>query len=199
MNNMKQQLEAFKKIVIENCERPDFEYREWFLRDHLMIVERIAMELCDNHPETDRDLVFALVWFHDFGKPLPGENEYETTRMKGAEALRSLGLEDDFIQRVLAAWERMEKKEEIDIAKESIEVQIISSADGAAHFTGKFFFFYFRNDPSEFIASVEKRIKDKITKDWERKMVLPEVKKSFEGRYLRALEIVGEYPEKFIM
>ena len=198
MNNIQEKLEAFKEIVIENCNREDFEYREWFLKDHLMIVERIAMELCDLYLEADRDLVFALVWFHDFGKPLDAKNEYATTVEDGIEALRSVGLNEEFIEKVLAAWTIMEKKKEIDIAKESIEVQIISSADGASHFVGKFYSSFFRDDPNETFSSVEKRIKEKIIKDWERKMVLLEVKKSFENRYLRALEIVGEYPDKFI-
>lgn len=198
MLNNQDKLDSFKKIVIENCSRNDFEYRDWFVKDHLMIVERIATELCDIYTEADRDLVSVLVWFHDFGKPIDGKNEYETTRIKGVEALRVVGFENNFIQRVLEAWERMEDKNEIDISKESIEVQIVSSSDGASHFVGKFFFFYFRNDLSESISSIEKRIEDKIVKDWERKIVLPEIKKSFEWRYLRALEIVGEYPKKFM-
>ncbi|MFZ2153903.1 MAG: HDIG domain-containing metalloprotein [Candidatus Moraniibacteriota bacterium] len=198
MSKNQEKLDSFKKIVIENCSKSDFKYREWFVKDHLMIVQRIALELCDMHPEADRELVSVLVWFHDFGKSIDEKNEYELTKTKGVETLRALGFEEKFIQRVLEAWERMEKKNEIDIAKESIEVQIISSSDGASHFVGKFHATYFQDDPQESIDLLEKRIKEKIIKDWERKIVLPEVKKAFEVRYLRSLEIVGEYPEKFI-
>ncbi len=198
MPNIKEKLNSFKEIVTRNCDNENFEYRDWFVKDHLIIVERIAMELCDIYPTADRDLVFALAWFHDFGKPLDAENEHTLTRVKGAESLRLVGLEDDFIGHVLELWEKMEKKEEIDIAKEAIEIQIISSADGASHFTGKFHSSFFRDNPDETLNSIESRVKRKIIKDWERKMVLPEIKKAFKNRYLRALEIVGEYPEKFI-
>ena len=199
MNSIQQQLDIFKQIVIDNCNNDTFKYREWFVKDHLMIVERIAMELCDIYPEANRDLVFALVWFHDFGKPIDSENEYETTKMKGVEALRSVGSDEEFVQRVVEFWEKSEKKNEIDLSHEPLEVRIISSADGASHFVGKFHASYFHNDSEESFASIEKRIWEKITKDWQRKIVLPEIKKSFESRYLRALEIVGEYPEKFII
>jgi hypothetical protein len=199
MDNIQDKLESFKKIVIKNCENKNFRYHEWFVKDHLMIVERLAMELCDLYPDADRSLVFALVWLHDFGKPLDDRNEYEITKTKGVEALRSFGLDEGFVGRVLECWEKMEKKGEIDISQEAVEVQIISSADGASHFTGKFYSAYFRDDSDESLKSIEKRIWEKIIKDWERKIVLPEVKEAFRSRYLRAIEIVGEYPEKFIV
>ncbi|EKE21690.1 MAG: hypothetical protein ACD_7C00154G0009 [uncultured bacterium] len=199
MNNIREKLNLFKEIVIKNCDNDNFKYREWFVRDHLIIVERIAMELCDIYTKADRNLVFALVWLHDFGKPLDAKNEYALTKTKGLETLQSVGLRDDFIGQVFELWEKMERKEEQNISQMDIEVQIISSADGASHFTGKFYATYFQDNSSESIASLENRIKEKIIKDWERKMVLPEVKKVFESRYLQALEIVGDYPEKFII
>jgi putative nucleotidyltransferase with HDIG domain len=198
MADMQSKLDAFKQIVIENCQNEAFAYREWFIADHLLIVERIAMELCGKYPEADRDVVFALVWFHDFGKPIDEENEYETTKTRGVEAMESVGLADEFIEKVLAHWLRMEMKGEIDIAEEAIEVQIISTADGASHFVGKFYPSYFRDDPNEDLEGIVKRLKDKITKDWERKIVLPEAREAFRERYQRALEIVGEYPDRFL-
>ena len=92
----------------------------------------------------------------------------------------------------------MEMKNEVDISKEAIEVQIVSTADGASHFVGKFHSTYFMDDSNEPLEKLEERISKKIKQDWDRKIVLPEVKKAFESRYLRALEIVGEYPDKFI-
>jgi len=198
-NQYEHEFESFKQVVIENTDNSEnFPYKQWFINDHLMIVERIAMELCEFHPEADRNLVQALVWFHDFGKPINWENEYETTKEKGVEFMRSIGFDEQFINRVLELWQVMEKQEEIDISQEAIEVQIICSADGAAHFTGLFYSSYFRDDSDESVESIKNRIRAKIKKDWERKIVLPELKKAFQNRYLRALEIVGEYPEKFI-
>lgn len=198
MSDIQEKIDAFKRIVVQNCQSPSFAYREWFVDDHLTIVERIAMELCDHYPQADRAAVRALVWFHDFGKPIDEENEYETTKKKGVEAMRSVGLPEDFIQRVLACWIRMEMKAEIDIAREAVEVQIVSTADGASHFVGKFYPSYFRDDPKEGLSTIVDRIKEKIAKDWERKIVLPEAKQAFRHRYDQAKEIVGDYPDKFL-
>jgi len=198
MSNLQKQLDTFKQIVIENCQNKDFIFREFFVADHLVITERIAMELCDIYKEADRDLVLALVWFHDYGKPLDIKNEEVITREEGSRAMERAGLPAEFIGRVLEDWNRMEMKNEIDISKECIEVKIVSSADGAAHFAGKFFSTYFGDSREECLEETVARIKKKIKQDWELKIVLPEVKKAFKQRYLMALEIVGEYPEKFL-
>lgn len=198
MNDIQSKINAFKQIVIENCKNENFEYREWFIPDHLMIVEKIAMELCDVYKEADRDVVLALVWFHDFGKPIDEKNEREVTKVQGVEAMRQVGLHEEFIENILKLWTRMEMKNEIDISEEDIEVQIVSTADGASHFVGKFHATYFMDDGQETLKNLEERIGSKIKQDWERKIVLPEVKKAFLNRYLRALEITGEYPNKFI-
>lgn len=195
---MQDKLNKFKEIVKKNCENKDFEYREWFVNDHLMIVERIALELCDRYKEADRDIVIALAWFHDFGKPIDIKNERELTREKGVEAFKNIGFDESFISKVLKCWERMEMKNEIDISKEDIEVQIVSTADGASHFVGQFYPGFFSDEPKEGIAWVREELRKKIKVDWERKIVLPEVKEAFKNRYLNALELLGEYPEKFI-
>ncbi|MCM2339405.1 MAG: HD domain-containing protein [Burkholderiales bacterium] len=195
---MEDKLNKFKEIVKENCKNKDFEYREWFVSDHLLIVERIAMELCDIYKEADREVVTALVWFHDFGKPIDIKNERKLTKEKGIEALRRVGLAEDFIDKVFRYWEKMEMKNEIDISQEVIEVQIVSTADGASHFVGQFYPGFFSDEPKEGIEWVREEIRKKIKVDWERKIVLPEVKKTFESRYLNALELLGEYPDKFI-
>lgn len=199
MEDLKNKLSEFKQIVTKNCKNENFEYKEWFIPDHLEIVEKIAMELCDIYKEADRDVVNALVWFHDFGKSIDAKNEREVTKEKGIEAMRLVGLDEIFINKVYESWLRMEMKNEIDISKEPIEVQIVSTADGASHFVGKFYSTYFMDDKNESMNELEKRISDKIKQDWERKIVIPEVKKSFNDRYHRALEILGEYPDKFIL
>lgn len=196
---MENKLNKFKEIVIENCKNKDFEYREWFIADHLIIVERIAMELCDIYKEADRDIVTALVWFHDFGKPIDIKNERKLTEEKGREALVDVGFTSDFIDKVFTYWERMEMKNEIDISKEAIEVQIVSTADGASHFVGQFYPGFFSDEPKEGIEWVREELRKKIKVDWERKIVLPEVKKAFADRYLKALELLGEYPDNFIV
>jgi hypothetical protein len=194
---MQDQIAKFKSVVIENFSRKDFKYHEWMVDYHLAIVERIAMELCGFYPDANRDVVQALVWFHDFGKPLDEENERAVTLLEGPKAMLECGFPKEFIDTVVERWQLMEKKNEIDIRTTPIETQIVSSADGASHFTGVFYPSYFNEDGDDF-ATTQKHLLEKIEKDWKRKIVLPEAQKAFEGRYLRAKEMLGEFPEKFL-
>jgi len=194
---MQENLTKFKNIVIENFSRKDFTYHEWMVEYHLKIVEKIAMELCDIYTEADRDIVQALVWFHDFGKPIDEENERVVTLSEGPKVMLECGFSQEFVDKVIECWQLMEKKNEIDIRTAPIETQIVSSADGASHFTGVFYPSYFNENGDDFITTQE-YLKKKIEKDWSRKIVLPEVQKAFEGRYLKAKEMLGEFPDTFL-
>ena len=194
---MQDQISKFKNVVIENFSRKDFKYHKWMVDYHLKIVERIALELCDIYTEADRDIVQALVWFHDFGKPLDEENERAVTLSEGPKLMLECGFTQEFIDTVVEDWKLMEKKNEIDIRTTPIETQIVSSADGCSHFTGVFYASYFNEDGDDF-ATTQKHLLEKIEKDWKRKIVLPEAQKAFEDRYLRAKEMLGEFPENFL-
>lgn len=195
---MHNQLDEFKAIVRENNLKPDFIYHEWMFEHHLEIVHRIAMELCDIYTDADRDVVEALVWFHDYGKPIDEENEREVTRTQGVEVMRECGFADDFIQTVLERWELMEKKNEIDIRMTPIETQIVSSADGCSHLTGVFHATWFRDYADKSLAEIQELVKKKIEQDWDRKIVLPEARTAFSAHYLRARELFNDFPEKFV-
>ncbi len=194
---MNESLEKFRNIVIENFSRKGFKYHEWMVEYHLTIVERIAMELCDIYTDADRNIVQVLVWFHDFGKPIDEENERTVTLKEGSKVMLECGFSQEFIDTVVERWKLMEQKNEIDIRSTPIETQIVSSADGASHFTGVFYPSYFNEDGDDFITT-QKQLAEKITKDWERKIVLPEVKKAFESRYRQARELLGEFPHAFL-
>lgn len=194
---MQNNIEQFRDIVKNNFKKKEFTYHEWMVEYHLEIVERIALELCDKYPEADRDLVQTLVWFHDFGKPLDEQNEQAVTRERGPETMLACGFPDDFVKTVLEYWELMERKSEIDIRTTPIEVQIISSADGASHLVGVFYPSYFGDGNS--FAITQQRLSEKIEKDWGRKIVLPEAREAFKERYLRAKEMLGEFPPYFLI
>lgn len=193
---MQENIEKFRNIVIENFSRKDFTYHEWMVEYHLKIVERIAMELCDTYTEADRAIVQALVWFHDFGKPIDEKNERTVTLAEGPKVMLECGFSQEFIDRVVERWQLMEKKNEIDIRTTPIETQIVSSADGASHFTGVFYSNIFVVG-DDFITT-QKHLRDKIEKDWNRKIVLPEVRAAFQSRYERAKELLGDFPDSFL-
>ena len=140
----------------------------------------------------------VLVWLHDFGKTLDYDNQYETTLTAGRSKLNELGFDDAFIETVVGYASLIDQKHLIDLHEAPIEVQIVSSADAASHHVGPFFHLYWWENsnmtPEDLMASN----RAKTMKDWERKMVLPEVRNAFEARHKAVLEHSGEFPAHFL-
>jgi len=65
---MNEKIEAWKAHVRQVSADASFVHHEWFVKWHLEIVERIALELCKKYPAADRELVEVMVWLHDYGR-----------------------------------------------------------------------------------------------------------------------------------
>ncbi|MDA9128899.1 hypothetical protein N9J72_00285 [Candidatus Gracilibacteria bacterium] len=195
---MNELLENFKAHVIEKSKNPDFIHHQWFVKYHLNIVEQIALELCEVYTEADRDIVFMLVWLHDYGKIIDFDDQYEVTLSLGRKKLLELGFDQVFVNKVIGYVEIMDQKESIDISKTAIEIQIISSADGCSHLVGPFFkFWWYENSHKDVDSLVEDNVY-KLLKDWNRKIVFPEARESFTERHEIMMEREGNFSEKYI-
>ncbi len=195
---MQEKIDSFRQHVTEASSNPNFVHHMWFIKWHLEIVERIAEELLVKYPDADKDLVRVMVWLHDYGKILDFDRQYEVTLSEGAKKLLEIGFENEFVKKAVSNIEILDKKMELDIAQTSIEVQIVSSADGCSHIVGPFMYLWWyenANKPFEELMSGNLR---KLTKDWDRKIVLPEARAAFK-KYQNVTAVQnGALPEKFL-
>lgn len=200
---MQDKISAFQQHVREVASNPDFIHHRWFIKWHLEIVERIAVELLEFYPEADRDLVTVMSWLHDYGKIFDYENQYKKTLMAGHQKLTELGFAPEFVDRAVSYVEIMDKKLEIDLHQAPIEVQIVSSADGCSHMVGPFLEIFwheatdktFTNKTFEELMELGRK---KIDKDWNYKIVLPEARAAFQARYEFQCEQAGVLPAKLL-
>jgi hypothetical protein len=194
---------AFREHVKEAASRPEFIHHKWFVHWHLEIVEKIASELCEHHPEANRELVEVMVWLHDYGKIVDFANEYEATLREGPTTLAKLGFPAAFAQTAVGYIEILDKKLEVDLRQAPIEVQIVSSADGCSHMVGPFFSIFYSEATDKTFAGkpffdLMQSNRAKLERDWTRKIVLPEARQAFEGRYNVLREQFGELPARYV-
>ena len=193
---MHELITAFKEHVKEISNDPQFVHHEWFVKYHLEIVERIAFELCDRYPEIDRGFIELLVWLHDYGKIVDFEHQYEATLTEGKKKLLEIGFATDFVEKAISYIQTLDKKEGLENAP--LEIQIVSSADGASHLIGPFYTIHWKERHDLTTEALIKTNKEKALIDWEKKIVLSEVKEAFHKRHEFFLEQRGDFSEKFL-
>ena len=199
---MQDKITAFKQHVAQNSSEPQFRHHRWFVKWHLEVVARLALELCDHYPEADRDLVEVMAWLHDYGKTIDYANEYATTLSAGRQKLSELGFPAAMIDKAVNNIDTLNKKFETDLRKAPIEVQIVSTADGCSHMTGPFMEIFWNPtiDPTFAGKSLDELLAlnlAKIEKDWQYKIVLPEARRAFEQRRHFLKEQAGQLPDSY--
>jgi hypothetical protein len=184
----------FKDEVARAARNPAFAHHKWYVQYHLEFAEKIALELSDIYADADRSLIITLVWLHDYGKILGLEQSM--TPIVGRKSLVQLGFPPEFIERAVEYAALIDKK--VDLVNCPIEVRIVSSADGASHLVGPFYFLWWYENHDRPISEL---IQDNLIKariDWNRKIVLPEVREHFKTRYETLLGQLGVVPGKFL-
>lgn len=193
---MKNFIDNFKVEVQKAASHTSFIHHCWFVKYHLEIVEKISLELCAKYPKADKDLVLLLVWLHDYGKIIDYNHQYQATLTLGKKKLIERGFPIKVVKKVITYMEIFDKKE--DLMDAPIEVKIVSSADAASHLVGPFYEIFWKEFHDWTYEALLEENKRKALVDWEKKIVLPEVKKAFIQRHKLLLEHCDKLPEKYL-
>ena len=191
-------IEQFKTVIVEASSDPNFLHHPWYVKYHLEIVEKLAWELLEFYPQADPDMVDILVWLHDYGKTIDVSRDRELTVIEGRRRLLEIGFGREFVERVVGYAEMIDSDRELDLSSAPIEVQIVSSADACSHFTGPFFQLWWWENADKPFKDLMEDNRQKIMRDWSRKIVLPEARAAFEARHSFLLEQTGDLPQRFI-
>lgn len=188
---MKAKLEKLKNKVSKLSQKEEILHHKWYLKHHLLLVEQIAIELSKKY-EIDMELLLGLVWVHDYPKIIGRKTEEEESIK---ELLENIKFEDEYVEKLLILYRTFENKMKEDLSESPIEVQVVSTADGVSHMYGPFYQIYCYENPEVTIEELMESNLKKLEKDWERKIVLPEVKEALMNRYNYLMESFGEIPE----
>jgi hypothetical protein len=178
------ELQAIDKVrsqIVKMAEDPAFIHHQWYVKYHLTIVEQISLELCDIYQDANKDFVLLLVWMHDYGKI--ANQSATVSKVTGERFLIDQGVDVELARQVMNSLEVIDRKNANELMTAQVEIQIVSSADGASHMVGPFFSIYWWENSAISIEELQSRNLKKLRTDWERKIVLPEVKQAFAAHY----------------
>ncbi len=193
-NNTEQQL---REHITRLCANESFRHHQWFAQWHLALVERISLECAEKfYPEADKTIMSLMAWLHDYGKIVDQANEFDHKYINEiVDIVKQHGYDASVVKTVSENVLTLDEK--VDLPNAPIEVQIVSSADAASHFTGPFQAAYWYENPHKPLRNIMTGELEKWQHDWDIKMVIPEMKEAFAWRYQAAREHDGDMPERF--
>jgi putative nucleotidyltransferase with HDIG domain len=176
----------------------------WFYEEHVLVVEKLAMELCDKYPEANRDAVTLMVFLHDIGR---ADNHSEDHDLYGSEYARKLLTENEFPPDFVDLVAQGCKTHSCDDFGQptSLEGKILATADAMSHFQRGFYLriFYAWNQKADKMhypelennqnfANLKEKLFAKMDRDFNSKIFFPEAKNAVLPLYQAWQQTIGE-------
>jgi len=172
---MNKKINEIRKLVKEKFEEKDWKY-------HMLPVIKYAKKLAKKY-KVNKETVELAALLHDIGSvDIKYDEDYHIVGVPEAEKiLKKFKYPEKIIKEVLhcVASRRTSKgpKPKTMVAK------IIANADAMSHFDILPGFFCWRGGRDEKFEDILKWTENKIEKDWQRKITLPEAKKMSKKKY----------------
>ena len=182
-------LEKIREIVKKEAEEEDWKY-------HIVPVVEYAKKLA-KILKVDEEIVELAALLHDIGrlKNVDNENHHLTGAVEAEKILKEHNYPEPVIEEVKHCIESHRGSE--DIAPRTIIAKIIANADAMAHFDAVPRLIYWRCQEGKGFEETLNWLYDKIERDWNKKLTLPEARKLVESKY-KAIKLVLDSNKEYI-
>jgi HD superfamily phosphodiesterase len=178
MNKANKIQKYIRQLVIKEAVESRY-IDNWFLEEHLMVVEKIAEKLCKRYSEADREVIMIGVWLHDRARLHGKEKDHDREGAKMAEDLLSeLNYSAEKKALVVEACRTHGCKG--DNVPQSLEAKILATADALSHFEG---IFYERASKNQIENETMQWALIKLKRDFEDKIQFDEIREENRDRY----------------
>lgn len=169
-------IEKIRKLVRDKFEENDWKY-------HMLPVVKYAKELAKAY-KVDKELVELAALLHDIGRVnIKHDEDHHIVGLPEAEKiLKKFDYSKEIIKEVkhCVASHRTSKGSK----PKTMVAKIVANADAMAHLDILPVFFWWRKSRKNYtFEETVKWVKNKIEKDWKKKITLPEAKKISRNKY----------------
>jgi uncharacterized protein len=182
---MVKKIDKIRELVKKEAEENDWKY-------HILPVVKYAKELARTY-KVDEELVEIAALLHDIGRI---RFDYKDHHLLGEIEAEKILENQDYSKKIIKEVKHCVKSHRgsQDIKPETISAKIIANADAMSHFDSIPIFFYWCKQMNSF-EEVVKFVDEKIERDWNNKITLPEAKKIIEEKYKAARLIINTLKE----
>ncbi len=200
MLNKTQQIKKYLANEIKSSKHCE----SWFYKEHLLVVEKLALDLCNLYPAANRDAVILSVWFHDIGRAHGHDKNHD---LYGANYAKKVLTENNFDKNLIDLVTNSCKTHSCDKngKPKSLEGKILATADALSHYHNGFYLRILHswskkintahypklaNKPS--YQKLKTKLFQKINRDFNEKIFFEEAKQAIYPMYQAWQKIIEE-------
>jgi putative nucleotidyltransferase with HDIG domain len=157
----------------------------WLYEEHILVVEKLALELCDLYPKANRDAVILSVWFHDIGRA-HGYNEDHD--LYGANYANKILIKNNFDKNFIKLITESCKTHSCDKngKPNSLEGKILATADAISHYHNGFYLrilYSWSKKNKDNYHKLREKLFEKMKRDLNEKIFFDKIKKQIKPIY----------------